>query len=46
MIQTLALHMGVNIETFPTLPMDLFAIPQHEADPSSAGIVEEEKEEE
>ena len=46
MMQMLALYMGVNMETFPTLPMDPSAIPQHDVDPSSAGVVEEDEEEE
>ena len=45
-MQTLALHMGINMETFLTLPTDPSAILQHDADPSSAGVVEEDKEEE
>ena len=46
MMQTLALHMGVNMETFPTLPTDSSAIPQHDAGPSSTRVVEEHEEEE
>ena len=46
MMQTLALHMGVNMETFLTLPMDSFAIPEHDVGPSLARIVEKEEEEE
>ena len=46
MMQTFALHVGVNMETFPTLPKDSYAIPQHDAGPSSVGVVEEDEEEE
>ena len=46
MMQTLALHMGVNMETFSTFPTDLSAIPQHDVGPCSAGVVEEDEEEE
>ena len=45
-MQTLAHHIGVNMETFLTLPTDPSAIPQHDVGPSSVGVVEEDEEEE
>ena len=42
MMQTLALHMGFNMVTFPTLPTNLFDTAHHNASPSSAGVIEEE----
>ena len=45
MMQTLALHMGINMEKFLTLASDPSNIAHHDADPSATGVIEEEEEE-
>ena len=45
-MQTLALHTGVNMETFLTLPTDPSVIPHHNVGPSLIGVIEEDEEEE
>ena len=44
MMQTLALHIGVDMDTFPTLPADPFDIAHQDAGPSVERVIEEEEE--
>ena len=44
MMQALALHMGVDIETFLTLPVDRYDTTQQDAGPTAGGDIEEEEE--
>ena len=45
MMQALALYMGVNMETFLTLLIDLSDITHQNASSSAAGVIEQEEEE-
>ena len=45
-MQTLVLHMGANMDTFSTLPIDPFDIVHQNAGLSVEGVIEEDEEEE